>query len=143
MIKRDDCEYLTLDAMPFVITPDDKAWVFARISKKWEPADDENDWDAVYPNWDSWWEDMFAELPELPEGAISQDFVMAQKPPSSSDTASSSGAQKTLEQTPKSEPTPSPSTKTPYDHLPHDNLVDRTSQRLGRGYVIGGAPSAK
>jgi hypothetical protein len=96
-------------SVPFVITPDDKAWVFARTTKKWEPAGTD-DWDAVYPNWDSWWEDMFAELPELPEGAISQEFVMAQKPPSSSDTASSSGAQKTPEQMPKSEPTLNPST---------------------------------
>lgn len=143
MIKRDDYKYLTLDAMPFVITPDDKAWVFARTTKKWEPADDENDWDAVYPNWDSWWEDMFAELPELPEGAISQEFVMAQKPPSTSDTVSSSKAQKAAAPTTKSAPTLNPSTKPPYDLTRYPSLVDVTSERLGRGYVIGGAPSAK
>ena len=130
MIKRDDCEYLTLDAMPFVVGTDKRNRVFARTTK-WEPYGND-DWDAVYPNWDSWWEDMFAELPELPEGAISQEFVMAQKPPSSSDTASSSEAQKTAAPTTKSAPTPNPSTKTPYDHLPHDNLVDRTSSGPAR-----------
>jgi hypothetical protein len=69
MIKRNDCKYLTLDGMPFVVTPDKKNWVFARTTKKWVPYGTD-DFDAVFPNWDSWWEDMFAALPELPEGAL-------------------------------------------------------------------------
>jgi hypothetical protein len=28
-----------------------------------------DDFDAVYPNWDTYWEDMFADLPELPDEA--------------------------------------------------------------------------
>jgi len=116
MIRRDDCEYLTIDGMPFIVAPDKRNWVFARTTKTWVLAGSD-DWDAVYPNWGSYWEDLFAELPELPEGAITEPT--------------------------KPEPAPKLTTKNPYTHLPLDNLVDRTAEHSGEGTIIGGFPSGK
>ncbi len=65
MIERQDRKYLSLDGMPFVVDENGKNWVFARVSQKWEPAGTD-DFDAVYPNWDTYFVDLFADLPELP-----------------------------------------------------------------------------
>jgi hypothetical protein len=117
MIKRDDCQYLVLDGMPFIVAPDKRNWVFARTTKSWVLADSD-DWDAVYLNDDSDWEDLFSELPELPEGAIT-------------------------EQTIKSEQTPKQATKHPYDLSKYPRMRDTTSEHLGEGTIIGGWPSTK
>jgi hypothetical protein len=71
MIKKPGYQYLTQDGMPFVVTPDKKNWVFARTTKAWEPAGTD-DFDAVYPNWDTYWEDLFQDLPELPDEATTK-----------------------------------------------------------------------
>jgi hypothetical protein len=63
VIKNPAHEYLVLDGMPYVIDESGKRWVFARTTSRWVPADDE--FDAVYPNWDGWWS-KFEPLPELP-----------------------------------------------------------------------------
>jgi hypothetical protein len=65
MILNPQHKYLLLDGMPYVKTPDKGNFVFAITTKRWEPVGND-DFDAVYPNWETWWDDKFAKLPELP-----------------------------------------------------------------------------
>ena len=141
MIKRDDCQYLVLDGMPFIVAPDKRNWVFARTSKSWVLAGSD-DWDAVYPNWDSYWEDLFAKLPELPEGAIQKqslkEFSILQHEIDNNLPHWLSPEEKNKNKKPPKQPT-----KTPYDLSELPNLVDTTSEHFGEGTLIGGFPSAK
>ena len=145
MIKRNDCQYLVLDGMPFIVTPDKKRWVFARTTKTWVLADPD-DWDAVYLNDSSDWEDLFSELPELPEGAIPEqvaktgmkEFDILQHELDNNLPHWLSPEEKNKNKKPHKQPT-----KTPYDLSELPNLVDTTSEHLGEGTIIGGWPSTK
>jgi hypothetical protein len=55
--------------MPYVVGADGREWIFATRTKTWVPPSGNDSWNAVYPNYRGWWQD-FADLPELPEGAI-------------------------------------------------------------------------
>lgn len=68
MIRRRDCEYLTLDGMPFVVDPFKRNWVFARTTKRWEEHGPD-DFDAVYIR-SGEWDKIFAKLPDLPKKAF-------------------------------------------------------------------------
>jgi hypothetical protein len=164
MIKRDDCKYMVLDGMPYVIAPDKRNWVFARSTKTWVLAGSD-DWDVVYPNWETYWEDLFAELPELPEGAVPEqpmkEFNILEHeldnnlPHWLSPEEKNKNKLEPLRKTimakhrakylaKKKSEKPKQSMKTPYDDMPLDNLVDTTSEHLGEGIIIvGGWPSAK
>lgn len=65
MIKRDDYNCGVLDGMP-VISVGDKQWIFARATSAWMPLDLDDRWNVVSPNWETYWKDLFADLPELP-----------------------------------------------------------------------------
>jgi hypothetical protein len=67
--RRDNYEYMHLDGMPFVIAPNGTQWVFSRTKKRWVPAREGDDWDAVYMS-EQGFKDIFTDdVPDLPEEA--------------------------------------------------------------------------
>jgi hypothetical protein len=65
MKRNDKYVYLVLDGMPYIIDDRKQNWVFADTTHAWTKQGGDN-WDAVYPNRNGWWKDLFQDKPELP-----------------------------------------------------------------------------
>jgi hypothetical protein len=65
LVRQAGYKYMFIDAMPVVVGPDKKMWVFATTTKNWVAASGTDTWDAVYAGGKGWW-DLFKDLPEPP-----------------------------------------------------------------------------